>query len=256
MKVSGDWFADESFWAALYPFIFPPERFEAAGHEAEAILALVGRRPASLLDLCCGAGRHSVAFGSRGIAVTGVDRSAFLLAKAREHAGSLRVNPEWVQADMREFVRPAAFDVVVNLFTSFGYFDDARENALVAANMFASLKAGGVLVLDVVGKEIAARAFEGSGTQNVAGAGLLVQRRRVVDDWCRVENEWLVVEKGVVRAFRFRHWLYSGRELKELLAAAGFDPVVLHGSFDGGEYGPEATRLIAVARKPERGPAA
>ena len=83
-----DWFADESFWEELYPFLFSAERRAAAPGEIDAVLALIDDRPATLLDLCCGPGRHSVACAKRGIAVTGVDRSAFLLDKASAYAES------------------------------------------------------------------------------------------------------------------------------------------------------------------------
>jgi hypothetical protein len=71
----------------------------------------------------------------------------------------------------------------------------------------------------------------------------------VSDDWCRVSVEWLLIQNDTVRRLGFRHWLYSGRELKEMLRAAGFAEVTLFGNLDGIAYGPEAERLIAVARK-------
>ncbi len=247
---TNDWFADETFWKTFYPFIFSPERFEAAGREAEAVLGLLGSRPATLLDLACGPGRHSVAFAGLGIAVTGVDLSPFLLDKARELAASRGVAVEWVEADMRDFARPGAFDAAVNLFTSFGYFEDDMDNLQVAANLFTSLKPGGALVLDLVGKEVAARAFQRVVAQEVEGRGLFIQRPRAADDWCRMENEWVLIRDGVARTFRFRHWLYSARELRRILRGVGFEAVRFFGSLEGGEYGPEAQRLVAVARKP------
>ena len=52
--------------------------------------------------------------------------------------------------------------------------------------------------------------------------------------------------------FRFHHTLYSGQELQDRLEQTGFGEVRLFGNLDGEEYGPEARRLIAVARKPRR----
>jgi hypothetical protein len=57
------------------------------------------------------------------------------------------------------------------------------------------------------------------------------------------------ISTGDLRAFRWRHWLYSGYELNELLLSVGFARVQLYGSFTGGVYGLGAIRLIAVARK-------
>jgi SAM-dependent methyltransferase len=251
-ELNTDWFADESFWQDLHPFLFSDQRREAAQGEVDAVLALIGEVPSTLLDLCCGPGRHSVAFARRGLEVTGVDRSPFLLSRAREYAAAENARVEWVQSDMREFVRPACFDAAVNLFTSFGYFDDERDNVRVLANVFESLKPGGTFVIDLVGKELVARVFEATGSQEVPGAGLQVQRRRVIDDWCRIENEWIVVKDGLARSYRFRHWLYSARELRELLASVGFERIRSFGDLEGVEYGIAARRLVAVARKPPR----
>jgi hypothetical protein len=78
---------------------------------------------------------------------------------------------------------------------------------------------------------------------------LLVQRRQVIEDWSRIDNEWLLINTGAVQTFRLQHWLYSGAELKGLLLDSGFTTVQLYGTFEGAAYGPGATRLIAVAGK-------
>ena len=117
-----EWFESEDFWRDFYSYMFSGERFAAAKDEVSRVMALTGRNSGNLLDLCCGPGRHAVEFAQRGFHVTGVDRSPFLLDRAREHASQAGASVEWVMEDMRRFVRPATFDVACNLFTSFGYF--------------------------------------------------------------------------------------------------------------------------------------
>jgi SAM-dependent methyltransferase len=112
-----------------------------------------------VLDLGCGPGRHSIPLAKQGAQVTGVDRSPFLLEKARSRAELEKLNIEWVQADMRSFVRPGGFELVLNLFTSFGYFGDVEEDLTVLRNVFHSLAPGGFFIIDVMGKEIVARGF-------------------------------------------------------------------------------------------------
>ena len=80
-----EWFENESFWRAFYPKMFNENRFAAADGQVRQVLRLAGKRRGAVLDLCCGPGRHSVAFAKRGWQVTGVDRSQFLLNKARSH---------------------------------------------------------------------------------------------------------------------------------------------------------------------------
>ncbi|WP_420456952.1 class I SAM-dependent methyltransferase [Rubrivirga sp.] len=243
-----EWFSDDTFWEASYGVMFPDERFDGAAAELDAVLRLVGQTPERVLDVACGPGRHAVDAARRGATVVGVDRSAFLLDKARRLAEREGVEVEWVHADMRDHVQGPPVDLVLNLFTSFGYFADDADNARVLENAHRSLRPGGSLVVDVMGKEVLARIFSPSTVLDGPG-GMVVQRRRAIDDWSRMENEWTFVQEGSVRVFEHVHWIYSGRELAQMLARAGFTDVDLFGDFEGAPYGSEASRLVAVARK-------
>jgi SAM-dependent methyltransferase len=242
------WFADETFWRSSYAYMFPESRLGAAATEVEQILALAGRPEGPVLDLACGPGRHSVALAQRGFAVTAVDRSPFLLGKARSRGAAAGVAVEWLEQDMREFRRPDSFDLALSLFTSFGYFREERENQRVLENVWASLRTGGSFVLDLLGKEVLARIFTPTGASE-GPDGVLIQRRRVVEGWSRIENEWILLQDGTSRTSRFDHWLYSGREIQLMLARAGFSDTRLFGDYLGAAYGPEAKRLVAVGRK-------
>jgi SAM-dependent methyltransferase len=245
-----EWFDDESFWRLLYGHMFPPERIQAARQEVERALALARPRGKAALDLCCGPGRVAIALARRGFAVTGVDRTRFLLDRARARARSAKVEIEWVRADMRDFVRPEAFDVVFNMFTSFGYFDAKSEDITVLRNIHASLKPGGKLLMELVGKEIVARIFQRTTSDRLTDGSQLVQHHRVFDGWSRMQNEWILIRKGRARSFRFHHTLYSGQELADRLKGVGFGEIQLFGDLEGREYGVEAERLVVVARKP------
>src|SRR5271165_6977769 len=240
-----NWFEDESFWRDFYPVMFPPERFAAASAEVDQILSLTKPAGQKVLDLCCGPGRHSAEFAKRGFSVTGVDRTGFLLDKAREHSSAV----EWVQQDMREFVRPGFYDLACCLFTSFGYFSDDEENLGVLKNIHANLRPGGVFVIDVLGKERLARVRqEAICTDHPHGIQWL-QRPRIQDDWTKVRNEWVLIKDGHARTFWLEHFIYSGRELKDMLLQSGFAAVDLFGDFSGKPYDVDAARLVAVARR-------
>jgi hypothetical protein len=72
----------------------------------------------------------------------------------------------------------------------------------------------------------------------------------VNEDWTRLDNEWTVVQAdGQSRNYRFEHQLYSGPGLQRRLLDCGFATVRLYGDLQGSAYGPEALRLVAVARK-------
>jgi len=242
-----DWFADESFWAEIYPFEFPAPVVDAGVTQVDKAIALSGVRGGDALDLGCGPGRHAIPLARRGFRVTAVDLSPFHLTKARERAEAARVAVEFVQSDMRAFVRADAFDLAVSLFTSFGYFEDPADDLRVLRHVHQSLRPGGVLVMDVASKERLARVLHPTLSQRAVDGALLVQRHQIVEDWTRVRNEWTVVRDGRARTFEFLLRIYSGQELKTLLGAAGFATVTLYGSLDGRPYDLEAERLVAVA---------
>ena len=85
-----EWFEDDAFWRELYPYMFPPERLAAAAEQVAQVIALAGFSGRTVLDLCCGPGRHTVEFARLGLDVTGVDRTRFLLDRARERAQEAR----------------------------------------------------------------------------------------------------------------------------------------------------------------------
>ncbi|MEO0557247.1 MAG: class I SAM-dependent methyltransferase [Bacteroidota bacterium] len=242
------WFSTDAFWETSYTSMFPEQRFADADAELAAVVALTGETPRRVLDLACGPGRHAIAAARHGMTVVGIDRSAFLLAKARQLAAQHNVEVEWIHGDMRDTVPSTPFDLVLNLFTSFGYFKDDAENERVLTNAYQSLRSGGHLVIDVGGKEVLARIFSESTVEEIP-EGLVVKRRWVTADWSRMENEWTFVRDGSVQSFQLAHWIYSGRELAQMLRRAGFADVCLFGSFEGAPYGPKATRLVAVAVK-------
>jgi 2-polyprenyl-3-methyl-5-hydroxy-6-metoxy-1,4-benzoquinol methylase len=244
-----EWFDNDSFWIELYPYMFPETRFAGAGEQIEKALKLAQPNGKVVLDLCCGPGRCAIALAHKGYQVTGVDRTLFLLHKARARARSSKVKIEWVQQDMRDFVRKGAYDLVLSMFTSFGYFDNKQEDFLVLQNMFTSLKSGGVCLIDVVGKEWLAKVLQPTRSELMPDGSMLIQRHEIFDDWTRIRNEWIVLRGGRAKRFKFHHTIYSGQELRDRLAQAGFREIRLYGNLDGQAYDLNAQRLIAVGHK-------
>ena len=154
MSSTNTWFENESFWREGYRFMFSDDAFRAASGQVEQIIALTGVSVGHVLDLGCGPGRHAVPLAIRGLNVTAVDGSPFLLGKAQEHANRSNVEIEFVQADVRAFHRPDRFDLAINMFSSFGYFADRADDRQVAANLHNSLRSGGLALLDVMSKEL------------------------------------------------------------------------------------------------------
>jgi SAM-dependent methyltransferase len=246
-----EWFEDESLWRELYPVLFPDERFPLGEEQIAKILTLTGFAGVAdlaALDLCCGPGRHAIPLARRGARVTAVDRTRYLLDRARERARLAGLRIEFVEADMRDFRREGAFDLALSLFTSFGYFAARDDDLTVLRNVRAGLRPGGAFLIDVAGKEWLARHFQPTRSATLPDGTIFIDRCTVVEDWSRVENEWILVRDGQARTFRLRLSVYSGQELKDRLLAAGFSRVSLYGNLDGAPYDREASRLVAVAR--------
>jgi SAM-dependent methyltransferase len=241
------WYEDEAFWREGYRFMFSDDAFREATMHVEQIMALTCIRNGPVLDLGCGPGRHAVPLAVEGFEVTGVDASPFLLGKANEYAAHSRVGVEFVRADMRTFRRPEEFELAVSMFGSFGYFETRAEDQRVLANLHDSLRPGGVALIDVTGKELTGRFWNSRITD--VGDVTRVERHEIVEDWTRIRSEWMLIRDGDVRRFSYVVRIYSGQELRDMLQAVGFRDVLLYGDLEGAPYGPQAKRLVALARK-------
>ena len=140
-----DWFQDSNYLTVYQ---------HRDTQEAEQMLTLIenvlGKNPESrVLDLGCGSGRHSISLAKRGYQnLTGVDLSPTLLDVAKETAENQGLNIRFERCDMRHLPTDWRFDLVINLFTSFGYFETDRENAEVIEQIGQNLDQGGWLVMD------------------------------------------------------------------------------------------------------------
>jgi SAM-dependent methyltransferase len=244
------WWADDAFWDAFAPYFFTPERVERAAAEVKALVRLLRiNSGASVLDLCCGIGRHSVEFARLGYVVTAVDLTAPFLARARKRAESEKVKLEFVQADMRDFLRAAAFDAAVNLVTSFGYFEDQADDLKAARNLYESLKPGARLAMEMMGKETLARSFVQRQWDTAPDGTLVLMEHKLRSGWDWIDNRWIIVKGADRRELDFSCRLYSAAELGAVLRQGGFQSVEFFGTLDGAPYDQNAERLVAVATK-------
>lgn len=243
------WHEQDDFWTKWAPFMFHERRWEQAQEEAANIISLLQISPkASILDLCCGPGRHSLQLARTGFSVTGVDRTKTYLQKARKQARREGLNIKFIRDDMRDFCRPNTFDIAINLFTSFGYFEDISDDRKVIANVYRSLKDNGVFLMDTMGKEILARVFRERDWYETNGV-LVLQERKVCHDWSWIENRWIMIKDGKIEEHLLSHRLYSAMELAALLEDCGFSAVDAYGDLTGTPYDHTARRLVIVAHK-------
>lgn len=233
-----DWFGEE--YLQLYP-----HRDQADASAAVELIAgrvpLAGRR---VLDLACGSGRHAVLLRERGASVTGLDLSGPLLQRARAGGGA---SLHLVRGDMRALpFRGAAFQVVVNLFTSFGYFGEDREHASVLEEVARCLVRGGTLVLDYLNAPAVRRGLV-PREETVLGTRRVVVQRRITEDSRFVTKDIHVV--GEDRHFMERVRLLTPAQLRDLLEQAGFAVGEKLGSYSGEPISEQSTRAIFIATR-------
>jgi SAM-dependent methyltransferase len=153
---------------------------------------------------------------------------------------------EFVHDDMREFCRPAAFDVVLNLFTAFGYFEDQADDLRVVQNVHQSLKPDGRFLLDVMGKEVLARIYRERAWREQDGL-LILEERKLSKNWSWIDNRWILIKDTERTEFDISHRLYSAVELTTLLREGGFRTFEVYGDLKGSPYDETAKRLVVVA---------
>ena len=244
------WHEDDAFWTTFYPVMFPETRWGVADGEVRSALSLLHiTESVDVLDFCCGPGRHAIALAKLGHRVLGVDRTAFYLDIAKEKANEAGVDVVFERGDVRDFRRQGYFDCAISLFTSFGYFQDPADDLKVLENVYASLRPGGQLLMDLSGKEVVQNAFSSYCCTEIEPGVAWVEDRKVWGDWDGIENKW-TLQRGEEK---FEHTLlirlYSGEALKKALLDVGFSRVDLFGSLAGDPYNDMARRLVAVGVK-------
>lgn len=247
-----EWHEHPEFWADVGGFIFRPQVRAAADEEAAHIVRLLGIEPPTrILDLPCGVGRHAVALAKRGFNITGVDVTASYLAEAAARAAEAGVEAqcEWVRGDMRSWRREGAFDAAINIYTSFGYFQDPEDDRRVAAGYYASLRPGGRVIFEMVNKDWLLKRFQASDWHEEPDGTIVLEQRNLSGDGSWLENRWLLIRGADRREVRFGHRLYNAQDLTALLEGVGFSGVRIYGSLAGDDGGPDAPRLVVVAEK-------
>ncbi len=239
---------EEWFWSDAYTRVYD-HRDEA---EAEQLVDLIERelapaQNAHILDIGCGRGRHARALARRGYQVTGLDLSEDAIAAARSQATAegLDAHLSFEVGDMRTPLCDGCADGVVNLFTSFGYFESDAENERALSAMATALRPGGWFLQDFlnapqVAESLGASEYE---TEN----GHTIHQDRWIDDG-RVNKKITIHHDGQTDTFQESVRLYTLSDLKEMYARVGLSLETVFGDYNGSKYVPdESPRLLLHA---------
>jgi len=214
----------------------------------KSILSIIDiKKEAKVLDLACGAGRYSIEFAKKGFAITAVDLSKNLLDTARKNAEALNVNIDLIRADLRQFKIETKFDLVLNLFTSFGYFDTDEENFKIFKTAYNHLKEDGFFVFDYFNKIYLEKNLINESVLPFE-KGKIIQKRKIVDG--RVVKDIIIQKNGMENVFKESVKIYGKEELIENLKKLNFNILNIFGSFDKAEFDENLSdRIIIIAQK-------
>ncbi|MCX6180176.1 MAG: class I SAM-dependent methyltransferase [Chlorobiales bacterium] len=250
---SRQWF-ETWFNHPLYLEVYSHRDQDEAALCIRTILSLTGlelKDPASLavLDIACGAGRHALELARLGYCVTGNDLSPFLLEEARKEALNCRLQLELTCCDMRHIPVGGLFDLVVQLFTSFGYFDVKEDDQMVLNKVYGALKSGGWYVLDLINPIYLAHNLV-SETQRTVGDLLLLEERAFDED--KITKTITITHPlGERLTFSESVRLYSREIIVGMLQSEGFSLTGIAGNYQGDPYMEnDSPRMMIFCRKP------
>ena len=201
-------------------------------------------QPKRVLDLACGAGRHTAALRRRGHAAVGADLSVTLLAHPPHF-------PPRVAGDMRCLpFRDGSFDWVLNFFTSFGYFERERENFRVLEEIVRLLRPGGRFLIDFLNRDRVLDRLKDREVQQIGGKEVHIER------WYesttrRIQKRMRLVEAdGRSATYLESVRAYDRDEVTIGARWAGLEVDALYGNFNGEPYHRDSERLMLVGYRP------
>lgn len=227
-----------------YLVVYAHHDAAAARRDVEGLAATVplahGDR---ILDLCCGAGRHLIELRRRGHRVTGLDLSAQLLAVARRGDRQAPL----ARGDMRQLpFRDGSFDVVLSLFTSYGYFESDSDNHQVLTEIARVLQPAGRFLLDYLHRDHVLRHMVPRSLRR-RGHTTIAEERRLTRGGDRIEKRVSIHERGrpgATRVFLESVKLYSPEELVLLLGDAGLRVERILGDPGGAPFDRDSGRVL------------
>jgi len=232
---------DEDYLWFMEPVLEPRSDDEVA-----LILRLLELPPgAEVLDAPCGHGRIANRVSSLGYRVVGLDATPLFLDVARSAGSAV----EYVEGDLRAMPFEGRFDAAINWFSSFGYFDD-EGNRAVLEGFRRALKPGGKLLIEQASRDFLLANLPASGQAvwvGERGDDLLIDKVSYDPAAGRSTTERIVVRAGKVRRMHFSLAQPTASELARMLREAGFDDVRALNE-NGDEFTTRSRRLLMLAR--------
>lgn len=239
-----EWFKDW-FNSPYYHILYKDRDDKEAKKFLKNLSTLLQLQPGDrVLDLACGKGRHSIYLSKKGCRVTGLDLSPENIEQAKSFE-----TPDLTFAvhDMRETYPGGKFDFVLNLFTSFGYFENTEDNRRVLKSVHQMLVPGGIFVIDFLNAENVIRDLVAEEEKTVEG--ITFQIRRAVAGKMIIKDIWFN-DMGRDYHFTEKVQALTLKDFRELLAESGFEIIYTFGDYNLNPFrSAQSPRLILAGRK-------
>jgi len=202
------------------------------------------RKGSNLIDIACGKGRHAKYFNKKGMDVVGIDLSPNSINTAKKNENK---NLKFSVHDMRENYQVNNFDVVTNLFTSFGYFEDNKDEQKAINAMASNLKKEGILIIDFMNakKVIANLVLNEKKTID----GIQFDIKRQVEDGY-ILKDIRIIDRKEKQHFQEKVKAITLADYSEFIATAGLNIIDIFGNYKLDNFDEKISdRLILICKK-------
>ncbi len=244
MQQEEEWFSTW-FDSPYYHILYQNRDVQEAQTFIDTLLGHLQTKPTyTIMDLACGKGRHSIYLNQKGFDVTGLDLSETNIAYAKQFENE---HLHFYQHDMRDIFRTAYFDLIINLFTSFGYFDTETENVVALRSTVAAIKPGGKLVVDFMNTNYILKHLVHDEEKEVNGILFHISRR--------IEKGYIVKtisfqDQGKLHTYYEKVKALTYDHFMEYFRMTSLRLVSIFGSYNLEPYEPETSeRMIFILKK-------
>ncbi len=242
-----NWFVDW-FNSPYYHILYSNRDHKEAELFIDNLISLLNPpTDTNFLDLGCGKGRHSIYLNAKTYTVTGIDLSEESIAYAKQfESDSLHFQVH----DMRKIFQENKFDFILNLFTSFGYFENEEDNFDAIHAVYKALKPNGIFVLDFLNVEKVIPCILAHETKSLNGIEFNIEKK--------IENNFIIKDirfndKGNSYHFQECVKAITLDTFKKYFSNNNLKIVDLRGNYNLDTFDTKhSDRLILIAQKTEK----
>jgi SAM-dependent methyltransferase len=203
-----------------------------------------------IMDIPCGYGRHTIELAMRGYDIVGIDLNATHLHAALENAYKKNTNAKFMKGNMLNIDFENEFDVIINMFYSFGFFDTDEENMKVLKNFKKALRPNGKFLMhtDVNIPRIITGKYKTDELRHLKSGAILKIQDRYNSKTKRIDGAWTIENNSKVIEKKYSVRVYEEMEFRNMCIEAGFSSCIAYSGWDGREYNSDSEEIFFIAQ--------